>query len=334
MTAKDGMTGLVADFGGTNCRFAIARAGDTALRSPESLHNAQFGGPLDAIRSYLNAHQDNCALDWAVVAAAGPVEDNSVDLTNLAWRIDGAGIAREFGLRHVRVCNDLAAIAASTPSLKGDELAPIGARREPPPGLPIAVVGSGTGLGVSGLVSARHEVALLTTEGGHSTFAPTDALQREVVRILEPRFGRVSNERIMSGEGLHHVYLALCEIAGEAPVAATPHAVTEGARERKDPTCARAVQVFSRALGAFSGDVVLIIGAHGGLYLAGGMLKGMHDVFDYPAFREAFEDKGRFREKMAATPTWHIRHPYPALLGAAMLVDFDEPQSLKRASTR
>jgi glucokinase len=334
MISLKGKKGLVADFGGTNCRFAIAGAGEPALSFPQSLHNSQFESPLAAIRSYLDAHAGLGALDWAVVAAAGPVEDNAVDLTNLAWRIDGREIAREFAIPRVRLCNDLAAIAASTPSLKSEELAPIGARHEPTPGLPTAVVGSGTGLGVSGLVPSRSELALLNTEGGHATFAPTDDLQREIVKVLEPRWGRVSNERVISGEGLLNVYQALCRIAGAAPVAETPHAVTDGARDRRDPVCIRAIYVFSRALGAFSGDVVLILGAYGGLYLAGGMLKGMHDVFDYEAFRAGFEDKGRFRERLAATPSWHIRHPYPALLGAAMLVEFDEPETIRRVSSR
>jgi glucokinase len=179
------------------------------------------------------------------------------------------------------------------------------------------VVAVGTGLGVSGYVPGKAERMLLSGEGGHITFAPTDDEERAVARLLEPRFGRLSNERVLSGDGLHLLYVALCQLAGEAPRAGASRAVSDLARAG-DALALRTLAFFSRALGAFSGDVALVMGA-GALYLAGGMLKGMQEVFDPAAFRAGFEDKGRLADDMARIPSFHIRHPQPALLGAALM---------------
>ncbi|MBL8548816.1 MAG: glucokinase [Hyphomonadaceae bacterium] len=313
-----GAPGLVGDIGGTNCRFARATAGSPDLVSIVSRANADFAGPREAIQAYLAANPAQGRPQWAVLAAAGPVRANAVDLTNnTPWRIDGAALARELGIAEVRICNDLAAVAAAVPSLTEADLAPVGAPQALKQELPIGVVGVGTGLGVSGVVFAETEMVILAGEGGHTTFAPTDPLQRAIADRLAPQFGRLSNERVLSGDGLHLLYGALAEIEGARAAAASARAVSEAAIGG-DPLARRALAIFSEALGAFCGDLALTLGA-GGLCLSGGMLKNMQDVFDAGAFRQGFEAKGRFADDLHAVPTWHVRHPQPALLGAAMM---------------
>ena len=41
------------------------------------------------------------------------------------------------------------------------------------------------------------------------------------------------------------------------------------------------------------------------------------DQLNAVQFRQRFEDKGRFRDYLSAVPTFLIRHPYAALIGAA-----------------
>jgi glucokinase len=85
---------------------------------------------------------------------------------------------------------------------------------------------------------------------------------------------------------------------------------------------------------AFAGDVVLMFGARGGAYVAGGLAPATLDVFDRAAFRERFEAKGRFRKYMEATPAWIVTHPFAALTGAAAVAQtlIAPPRAIAKAS--
>lgn len=316
--------GLVGDIGGTNCRFALAVRGSTALASAARYPVADFLDLNGAIAAYLEREAPRRKLDWAVIAVAGAVDNGTVALTNHSWKITAADIAAKFGIREVRLVNDFSALARATPLLDPAHLTPVGAvsrRAFDASASTTAVIGPGTGLGVGGLALGSTSVAVLTTEGGHTTFAPNDDLEREIVRLLLTRFERVSNERLLCGEGLCNIYWALSQIDGVEPEILTAKDITQRASEKSDPRCVRTLDVFTRALGAFGGDVVLMMGARGGLFLAGGMLPAILDVFDHAAFRAAFEAKGRFRSYLEQTPAHIIVHPFAALMGAAALAD-------------
>lgn len=314
--------GLVGDIGGTHCRFAVATPGAGELAAPAKYPCADFPDILQAIAAYLSREASRRKLDWAVIAVAGPVDNNTVDLTNLSWRISGAEIAARFGMREVRLVNDFTAFARATPLVENSELVPLGGAPHAVAGeTTTAVVGAGTGLGVGGLLQHAGHAIPLTTEGGHTTFAPTDDLELEIARALLTRFERISNERLLSGDGLANIYWALSRIDGvEAPALASRD-ITRRAADGSDARALKAVQVFSRVLGSFSGDVVLTLGARGGLYVSGGVIHAMLDVFDRAGFRERFESKGRFRKYMEDIPAWIVVHPFAALLGSAALAE-------------
>ena len=77
---------------------------------------------------------------------------------------------------------------------------------------PIVVLGPGTGLGVCALVGTEHGVTVIEGEGGHADFAPTNSEEALVLDVLSARFGRVSIERLLSGDGLLNIYGALMEL--------------------------------------------------------------------------------------------------------------------------
>src|SRR5690606_13204430 len=131
-------------------------------------------------------------------------------------------------------------------------------------------------------------------------------------------YGRVSNERLFSGPGLANIHRALCAITGDDAPALSPEAVAAGARAG-DARCVQAVDVFCSALGAAAGDLVLILGAWDGLFLAGGVTLELVDALRHSGFRARFEQKGRFAPVMAGVPTRAILHPEAGLLGAAAI---------------
>ncbi len=146
-------------------------------------------------------------------------------------------------------------------------------------------------------------------------------MEREINKALRTKFERVSNERILCGDGLVNLHWALAKVEGAQPEVLQPRDVTARAKDGSDKRSVLAVEVFSRVMGSFAGDVALMMGARGGVYVAGGLAGAMLGIFDNDAFRARFESKGRFRRYMEETPTWIVTHPYAALAGAAALAE-------------
>jgi glucokinase len=181
-----------------------------------------------------------------------------------------------------------------------------------------AVVGPGTGLGVAALLRDATGERVLETEGGHATFAAETAEELEIARLLGARFGRVSWERVLCGNGLANLYNAVATMAGDAPDArVTPEEVTRRADADADRHCVRAVEVFCALLGAFAGDVALNYGAWDGVFIGGGIPGRLARWLEPGGFRRRFDNKGRFSARLASIPVALIGHPFPGLLGAA-----------------
>jgi glucokinase len=310
---------LVGDVGGTNARFALARrTGDgLALDHHDSFPAAGHPTFLDGIAAYIEACPTRPSS--AVIAVAGPVTDGAIDLTNSPWRVSEAELAT-LGLEPARLINDFEALAWAAPLLGPQDRVSLGGPEAGDPHAAVAIVGPGTGFGVSALVRDRmgREVAL-ASEGGHASIAPGDALEDEIVRILRRRYGRVSIERLICGPGLLRLHQALAEIDGRETHIDDPAEITRRALEDANTPCGATLARFCAMLGAVTGDIALTLGARGGVMIAGGIAPRILPFLKASPFRARFEDKGRFHDYVAAIPTQVVVHPHPALLGAARL---------------
>jgi glucokinase len=135
--------------------------------------------------------------------------------------------------------------------------------------------------------------------------------------VLRGRLGHVSNERLLSGQGLLNLAQSLAVIDGRTTEAGTAEEVTEAARRSSCPACVEAVAMFSALLGAAAGDLALTVGARGGVYVAGGVCLRLASLFDRAAFRRRFVDKGRMRSFLEPIPTWLVLRGDTGLIGAA-----------------
>jgi glucokinase len=308
---------LVGDVGGTNARFALARMidGQPVLESPESFPAERYPTFLKGVAAFI----DGCEVKptGGVIAVAGPVTDGEIDLTNSPWRVSEAEL-RTLGLNPVRLINDFEALAWGAPVVPADQLASLGGPDEGEPLSAIAVLGPGTGFGVSALARDIHgnEIAM-PSEGGHACFAPGDAIEDEILRILRRRYDRVSIERLICGPGLLNMHRALAEIDGRDSHIDDPAQITDEAMENPNSHCGATLARFCAILGAVAGDIALTTGARGGVYIAGGIAPRILPFLQASPFRERFERKGRFKDYMAAIPTRVILHKHAALLGAA-----------------
>lgn len=307
---------LVGDVGGTNVRLALVdeAAPERTLIDPRGFPHADCPSLEAAIETYLAPRGDRPRPDSAVIAVAGPVIDGAARLTNARWRMSEAAL-RDAGFASARLINDFVALALSIARLGESDLGAIGEAR-PDPRESVAIVGAGTGLGVSAVIRDGRDETVAVTEGGHIAFAPTDETEIQILRLLTARFGRVSLERILSGPGLVNLYGALAEIRSSAAAELEPEDIVRRATEGTAPLCVETLERFCAIYGSAAGDFALAMGATGGVYLGGGIPPRILDYLRKSAFRARFEDKGRFATYTAPIATQVILHPYAALLGA------------------
>jgi glucokinase len=308
---------LVGDIGGTNARFALAEptSGRPRLSAFKSLRCEDYASLEEAIAAYFAGQPHEARPTTAVIAVAGPVIDGAINFTNLGWRVSEPELERVLGFRSATLINDYAALALAAPALSDEDVHYVGERFAGRADSTIAMIGAGTGFGASALVRDGRTEAVLTTEGGHIAYAPTDALEAEIWRILSLKFGRVSVERVLSGPGLLNLHGAMLELEGSKQGCETPDSVSRLADEG-DPLALRTVQLFCDILGSVAGDFALVYGAQGGMCIAGGVAPRLLAHLEKSDFRRRFEAKGRFESYLRAIPSMIVTQPYAALLGA------------------
>jgi glucokinase len=302
---------LVADIGGTHARFALCGP-DGEPRDEEWLQVADHPGVVEAARAYLAGRK---AAD-AVFAVATPVDSDRIELTNAPWAFSIRATREALGLERLAVINDFAAQALAVPRLASDDRIRIGGG-EPQAGQAIAVIGPGTGLGVSGLLPVHGTWYPIASEGGHVSLAPHDDRDAALLACLRRRFEHVSSERVLSGPGLINLATALAEIDGETLALDDPREVSRLAESGECPFCKEALERFSSLLGAASGDLALTFCALGGVYISGGLCRNLGPLFDLERFRASFVAKGRFVDYLSRIPIYLVTRRDPGLLGAA-----------------
>ncbi len=313
---------LVGDVGGTNARFAWVAAPGAALTDVATLPGADHPTLQAAMQHYL-AGLGHPAPRWCAIGIANPVVGDQVRMTNHHWSFSIEQVRQQLGLERFLVINDFTALALSLPALDAADLRQVGPGAAVPEA-PLGLLGPGTGLGVSGLLPARHGLRAVPIdgEGGHVTLAATDEREEAVVRQLRRRFGHASAERALSGPGLVNLYEAVCEIDGIAAQALDAPGVTARAASGQDAQCRAAIDVFFSFLGTVAGNLALSLGARGGMYIGGGIVPRLGEAIDRSRFRERFEAKGRFRDYLRAIPTYVVQaRVSPALVGAARALD-------------
>jgi glucokinase len=306
---------LIADIGGTNGRFAMLDEGG-GIGPMHRVQLDDFAGVADAIAAFLAARAPGRAPPrGAVLAVAGPVSGNRARLTNRGWVVDGAEIAGALGIRAVRVVNDFAAMSWSLPCLGRRDLFPLGGGAAEP-GEPMAVLGPGTGLGVGAFLPPDRA---LVTEGGHASLAAGCPREAAVIAWLRARHGHVSAERVLSGMGLSNLHAALAAIDGVQAPKRDAAAVTAAGLSGESALCREALCMFCALLGSVAGDLALLYGARGGVFVAGGIPPRFPEFIAGSDFRARFEGKGRFNEWLRPVPAFVVTRPDAPMLGLAAM---------------
>ncbi len=315
---------LAGDIGGTKTLLALFDATGQCVKK-QNIVSADFKKFDDLLSSFLeDGHRD--VIRNVCLGVAGPIVNGDCNATNLPWSINRQTISDITGSDRVRLLNDLEATAWGVLSLPAEAFFELNSEAQSNRGN-IAVLAAGTGLGEA-IISwngCKHHV--ISTEGGHTDFAPQDALEIELLRFLMERYsGHVSYERVVSGMGLQNIYeflkaIGYCPHQDETEELVIQKgagaAISQMANEGKDELCIKAMQLFCRIYGAEAGNLALKTLAYGGVILAGGIAPKNLSLFQQGEFMDGFVNKGRYRELLRTLSVRICLNPEAALLGAA-----------------
>ena len=316
---------LAGDIGATNSRVAFfSKRGGQLHPVVEATYPSRDHANLETIIKKFVATHD-LPIDVACFGVAGPVRHGRSDTTNLPWDVDARELARALRLGTVGLVNDLEAHAYGIAMLTPEDVVTLN-QGAPDASGNAAVIAAGTGLGEAGLYWDGQQHHPVAGEGGHSSFAPIDPLQVELLTFLRQEFGHVSWERVVSGPGLHNIYRFLrntgrgeepdwlrCEMQRSDPAAVISQAALAGT----SPLCQQALDLFVALYGGEAGNLALKLMATGGVYVGGGIAPKILQKLSDSTFMAAFVAKGRLEPLLWQIPVRIIMNDKVALLGAA-----------------
>lgn len=316
-------TVLAGDIGGTKTLLALAHwdAGRLCIEREARFRTGDYAALTPMVREFLSGATPRAAC----FGVACPISGRRIKLTNGAFWIDADEIAHDCAIAQVRLINDFAAIGYGLDALAASELEMLqnGAIR---PQAPRVLLGAGTGLGQAILVWQGDRYEVLSTEGGHADFAPVDEVQIELWRALAKRYGHVSYERLLSGQGLIDIFEHFAATAKPSPeLLAALHAgddsaaiISEFGLSLRDPIATDTLEHFARIYGQQAGNLALTTLAEGGVYIAGGIAPKLIRKLKEGGFMEAFRAKGRYRDWLSGLQVAVVMNPKVGLLGAAL----------------
>ncbi|NJO10695.1 MAG: glucokinase [Leptolyngbyaceae cyanobacterium SL_1_1] len=350
------MTQLLAgDIGGTKTMLRLVATDTAWAANPKSSKQAvsslyenryassDFPDLVPMVNQFLQeaaaATDSQPAPAAACFAIAGPVVNNTSDLTNLAWFLEGDRLRAELNLKQVELINDFEAVGYGILGLEAEDLETL-QDGDLKTHAPVAIIGAGTGLGQGFLIYQGGDYQVYPSEGGHADFAPRSELEFQLQKYLleKHRIGRISAERVVSGQGIVAIYQFLrdrqfasesAEVAraittweretGQQTKSVDPGAaIAKAAAEQGDLLAQKAMEIFVEAYGAEAGNLALKLLPYGGLYIAGGIATKNIALMRSGSFISAFSDKGRVSNLLAKVPVHVVLNDNVGLIGAAL----------------
>lgn len=306
---------LVGDIGGTNSRFGLVEPGTTRVAEVAVQKNDNFASLEDSIAAYVKA-KGVSQLAGAAIAVAGPVEGETVHLTNRNWSFTRESLRKAADARQFRLLNDFEALALALPHLDGEDVVQIGGELPQKPAVKI-VLGPGTGLGMATLAPLPQGGWMaLPGEVGHITLPVVTQAEFDWRDRMSKPGVLFESEDAITGGGLLRMYRA----ATDKPVLETPEAVLQAALAGTDQAAVKTLDQFITWLARVAGDAAMTMQAKGGVYLAGGIAPSIVEKLKSGPFRSIFEEKGRLAFVMKPIPVYVIVDRFPAFKGCAAAI--------------
>lgn len=317
LCGDSGQPFLAADVGGSHARLGLVsprtEQGAPKLLAYRTYRCADHPHLADIVRCFCT--ELDVQPRELVLACAGYVHAGVVVNKNLAWPVAPAAMAETLGLDCIRFLNDFEALAYATAHLDASNTATLKAPLRPEIG-PVAIIGPGTGLGAAVWLPGDPP-RVLPTEAGQIQLAARVGVEQQVLEQLALADSHVPYESVLSGPGLLRLYTALCAVRDRYPVLDEPAAITAAALAGSNDMASEALTMFCGWLGSFAGDLTMLYGATGGVYLAGGFLSQIVDFMRCSPLVERFLDKGVMRPFLNKVPIRVVDHGQLGVIGAA-----------------
>jgi glucokinase len=315
---------LAGDVGGTKTRLGLFEStrGRLLLLLEKIYLSKNYKGLENILEDFLRGQRKIASACFGV---AGPVTQEVIIATNLPWWIDIQSLQKTLPIKKVEVINDLVANAYGISVLKKTdfEILNVGKIKRGNQ----ALISAGTGLGEAILFWDGKRHVPSPSEGGHAEFGPRNHLELELFHYLSELFDHVSYERVLSGEGLFHIYQFLKDskrfggepswLLDKMKQEDPAEVISETARLKKNKLCSKALDLFASIYGAAAGNLALQVMAVGGVFIGGGIAPKIIWKLKDGTFMKAFKNKGRLSHIVAPIPVSVIMNEKTALLGAA-----------------
>ena len=317
---------LTGEIGATRTRLAaFDKEGSRLQLVVEKTYMSQDHGSLsEIIAAFIKA--EGIGVHQACFGVAGPVRHGRSKISNLPWEIDSRDLAKQLRLDAVGMINDLEAYAYGIDGLDSKDFVTLNEGSEDAEGNR-AVISARTGLGVAGLYWDGFRHHPFGCEGGHSDFAPRNALEMELLAYLQKKYGRISYERLLSGPGIKNIYDFLRDTQkakepqwlkdqiGAAPD--SPALISQLAEEGKAAICDQTMTIFVSIYGAETGNVALNFMSTGGIFIGGSVAAKNVSRMKDPIFMQSFLDKGRMESLLKDMPVTIVLNDDSGIIGAA-----------------
>lgn len=306
---------LVGAIGGTYISLAIADIDELTISNFALLNSADFEQPMHAVERYL-ASVPRCPNKVGLALAAAVTEDRAA-FVHHPWILTRNDVRAATGADHVTFINDFEALALTLPHLTSYDLQEIRGGQTVLHGTKV-VIGAGTGLGIAALVHTGRDWLPISGEGGYAAF-PAQPPGEYDIRQAFPPGAHISADDVFSGRGLVALYSALAKSRSITTTVVGARNIAAAGLAHEDPVAVEALDLMATWLGRFAGDIALIYGARGGLYLAGGLAANIVPVLSPDRFGDAFEAKGKGGAYLDAVPVRVVKTGADAgLRGAAL----------------
>ena len=319
---------LAADVGGTKTLMGLYQPRGERPRSLVIREYATLDfDSLDDIVGTFVEETGARDIEAVCVGVAGPVTGLVARLTNVPWLADLSVVADRFHGCPVQLLNDLEAMAYAVPVLEPDELAVLQEGVAVPTGN-AALIAAGTGLGEALLHNVNGQFVPSASEGGHADFSARTERELVLVAELAKAFGRVDNERVISGPGLVNLFrfthgqqngaVGCAAVSPHTDPGELPASISTCALEGRCRQCAEALDMFIEAYGAEAGNLALRSVATAGIYIGGGIAPKILPALESGRFLEAFCGKEPMVDLLRTLPVSVILNPAAGLIGAAV----------------
>jgi len=313
---------IAADVGGTHVRIGLVRGSGDAAHPVSVLQYrkyvcAQYPGLAEIIEDFIGTLHGEPVTHGVIASAGYPLEDGTVITANLPWRLSPKAICERLGFRELLLVNDFEAVAHAAAHVDASEVLHLSGPEAAPVAGPTLVLGPGTGLGAAVWIPTGKRAVVLATEAGQAALTPGNALEMAVLSEMLKDRSHVPVEYALSGPGLMNLHNALCAMRGGRNPYRTPDEITAAAISGSDAQAHESLEVFCGLLGSAVGDMALLYGAQGGVYLAGGILPHIREFLLNSSFVERFLNKGPMRAALERIPVRLVEHGQLGVIGAA-----------------